>query len=171
MKLLVFLTLLRLAIFADDNRICNIDDRIMYSIASVERHKKTPIGYPYLISINKKKDQYKALQDTKINSYFLDSRTIDCENQEKCISILNRLTSLNIINIDCGCFQINYKFWSIKKKDYFDIKKSYDKACDIIMSHNKRNWTWENIAKYHSKTKKHNDRYKKNLLVAVKRNL
>jgi hypothetical protein len=135
----------------------------MYGIASVERHKKTPIGYPYLISLNSKRDQRAIQKDTVLKPYFLDSRTIDCRNKENCVAILNRLISQRVTNLDCGGFQLNYMYWKMEKSKYFDVEQSYKKACSIVMFHNEKKWTWKNIAKYHSKTKKYNDRYKKNL--------
>lgn len=157
-------------LYAQDE-VCTVDDRIMYSIASVERHKKTPIGYPYLISLNSKSDQKRVAKDKELKKFFLDKRTIDCQDTETCIAILDRLESNNIVNVDLGAFQLNYKYWKIPKSSYFDIKKSYSKACSIVMSHNQNEWTWENIAKYHSKTKKYNNIYKSTLLAIVEKNI
>ncbi len=148
---------------------CSVDDRIMFAIATVERHNKTPVGYPYLISLNLSIDQKTAAKMTETQGYFLDRRTMDCRSQNECVSILTALEKKSIINLDLGAFQTNYMFWKLKKKNYFDLEKSYDKACDIVMSHNKKGWTWENIAKYHSKTKKLNKKYSKNVLDAIKR--
>lgn len=149
---------------------CKVDDRIMFAIATIERHPKTPIGYPFLISLNSSKDQKKAIKNKTLKNFFLDKRTIDCDNKETCVKILSILEDNGIKNLDLGGFQLNYLYWDMKNnQDYFNIKKSYKKACAIVMSHNKNKWTWENIAKYHSKTKKYNESYKKNLLAVVER--
>ena len=151
---------------------CSVDDRIMFAIAKVERHPKTPVGYPFLISINMKKDKVKAKKIQSLKKYFLDSRTLDCNSQEECVGVLHELNNHGITNLDCGAFQLNYKYWKMQRiADYFDTKKSYEKACSIVMSHNKSNWSWENIAKYHSKTKKYNTKYKKYLIATIEKEL
>jgi len=148
---------------------CVVDDRIMYAIAEIEGHRDTPVGYPYLISINSKKDKLKAKRIKELAPYFLDSRTIDCQGESQCTSLLSILNSNGIFNLDLGSFQINELYWKMDKRDYFNIKKSYHKACEIVMSHNKMKWSWENIAKYHSKTKSHNLKYKKYLLAKIEK--
>lgn len=141
---------------------CEVDDLIMYSIAKNERHPKKPIGYPYLISFNNAKDKEKLGKN--IQEFFIDNRTIDCLNSKFCIEILDTLIANGIKNLDCGAYQINYLFWKMPIENYFDIKKSYDKACLIVSSHNQKFWSWENIAKYHSQTPKYNFSYKQKLL-------
>ena len=148
---------------------CNVDDRIMFSIAEIEKHKDRVVGYPYLISFNSRKDIDKLNIDIK--KYFIDSRTIDCQNVDTCKYILSILILNNIKNLDCGAFQINYKFWKIPNTDYFDIKKSYAKACSIVESHNKLKWSWNNIANYHSGTPHLNRKYKSLLLSSIQRNI
>jgi len=149
---------------------CAVDDRIMFAIATIEKHPKTPVGYPYLISLNSSKDQRKARTNKALEKFFLDKRTIDCNNKETCVEILSILEENGIKNLDLGGFQINYLYWGMESnQDYFNVRKSYEKACIIVTSHNKNKWTWENIAKYHSKTKKYNEAYKKNLLALVER--
>ncbi|WP_294961485.1 hypothetical protein [Sulfurimonas sp.] len=150
---------------------CKVDDNIMYGIATIEKNKHTPVGYPFLISLNSAKDQKSIRANDELSYLFLDVRTIDCVNQKNCVSVLKSLKAKGIKNLDLGAFQICQLFWEMPEADYFDIKKSYLKACSIVMSHNKKKWSWKNIAKYHSKTKKHNNRYKKELLAAVKKNL
>jgi hypothetical protein len=56
-------------------------------------------------------------------------------------------------------------------KDYFDLEDSYLKACQIIEHHTKKELTWSNIAKYHSGTKKYNDRYKERLFKILKEHI
>jgi len=171
MQIILSLVLLFVAGLSAKEFTCKVDDRIMYAIAKIERHKATPIGYPYLISINLKKDQKEMRNDASLKKYFLDRRTLDCKSQTECVAVLNKLKSHKITNLDCGAYQINSKYWSLEDKDYFDIRKSYFKACEIVMSHNKAKWTWENIAKYHSKTKRYNDRYKKYLIATIEKSM
>lgn len=171
MQIISFFVLLIASVLPAKDFSCKVDDRIMYAIAKVESHKSTPVGYPYLISINTRRDQIKARKDASLKKYFLDRRTLDCNTQTECIAVLKKLQSHEITNLDCGAFQINRQYWSLKDEDYFDVKKSYLKACEIVMSYNKSKWTWENIAKYHSKTKKYNDRYKKYLITTIERNM
>jgi len=163
-----FLLLFTTFLFSQEQ--CEVDDRIMFAIATVERSNKTPIGYPYLISINTKKDQVEIRKNKKIKQLMLDRRTIDCENVELCLATLRSINRLGIKNLDLGSFQINQMFWSMKESNYFDVERSYYKACSIVESYNKKEWTWKNIAKYHSKTKVHNDRYKKALIARVESN-
>ena len=149
---------------------CSIDKRIMYSIAQVEKHPKRVVGYQYLISFNNKDDIYMVK-----NIYphlFIDNRTLDCENSYQCADILYNLSTYGIRNLDCGTFQINTKYHEMNKfEDYFDLKISYKKACTIVEGHIKKGLTWENIAKYHSKTKKYNEAYKKKLFKVLEKNL
>jgi len=148
---------------------CSIDKRIMYSIAQVEKHNKRVIGYQYLISFNSKNDAYMAK-----NIYpflFLDDRTIDCENETLCSDILYNLQTYGINNLDCGTFQINTKFWKMPYNNYFNLKKSYKKACSIVEFYTKKELTWQNIAKYHSGTRKHNEKYQELIYIVLKKNL
>lgn len=142
----------------------------MYSIAQVEKHPRRVIGYQYLISFNNKNDMYMVK-----NIYphlFIDNRTIDCKTSYQCADILYNLNNYGITNLDCGTFQINVKYHQMYYyEDYFDLKKSYKKACTIIEGHVKNELSWKNIAKYHSKTKKYNDAYKKRLFKALRENL
>lgn len=149
---------------------CTVDDRIMFAILEIEKHPQLGIGYPYLISFNNKTDLNKY--KTKYDMIKLDNRTIDCYNKENCSNILKELEKkYNINNLDLGAFQINKKYWNMKLKDYFDLKKSYRKACSIIVGHNKKKWTWSNIANYHSKTNKLNTEYKNKILKNIYKNI
>ena len=148
---------------------CKVDDRIMYSIAEIEKHPLMPIGYPYLISLNSKKD-YDKLNNNEKN-LMLDKRTIDCNDLNTCSKILEELIKKNIKNVDCGAFQINYRYWKRDFGDYFKLRKSYEIACDIIHKKNVNKWSWVNIAKYHSATPKYNEKYKKRLIASIKRNI
>ncbi|MBD3840041.1 MAG: hypothetical protein IE878_06630, partial [Epsilonproteobacteria bacterium] len=112
---------------------CKVDDRILYGIACIEKHKKRPVGYPYIISLNNEKDQKKAKTFVEIKDLFLDSRTLDCDNQERCVKVFNFLLSKGIKNLDNGGFQLNNLYWEVEQvADYFDPYKSYLKACEIV---------------------------------------
>lgn len=148
---------------------CKVDDRIMFSIAEVEKHAKRDVGYPYLISLNNTKDKEKLSED--FTPYFLDNRTIDCENYENCILIAKTLIENGVTNLDNGAFQINYNYWKMPLGNYFDIKKSYLKACSIIESHNTKEWTLRNIANYHSGTPSLNKKYRAKLLAKINKNI
>jgi len=148
---------------------CEVDDRIMYSIAEIEKHQKRIVGYPYLISFNDKQDLSK-LNDS-IKSFFIDNRTIDCLNIQVCNKLLNLFIMNGIKNLDCGAFQLNYMYWKLPIGEYFDIKKSYLKACSIIENNNKLKWSWSNIANYHSSTPKINKKYQALLLASIKKNI
>jgi hypothetical protein len=171
MQIVLIVALLVSIIQATEDYVCKVDDRIMFAIAKIEKHRTTPVGYPFLISINAKKDQKTARKIPSIKKYFLDSRTLDCGSKTECVSVLEKLNQHGITNLDCGAYQINYKYWSMRKPEYFDIQKSYFKACEIVMSHNRTKWSWENIAKYHSKTKKYNEKYKKYLIATIEKNI
>lgn len=168
-KISILLALLSSILFSEEFK-CKVDDRIMYGIACIEKHNKRPVGYPYLISLNNKSDQKKAKENKVLKPLFLDTRTIDCKDAKQCVKIYNLLHKIGIKNLDNGGFQINNLFWTMNEtEDYFDVKKSYIKACEIVQSYNIKEWSWENIAKYHSKTENLNKKYKKILLSAVER--
>jgi len=155
----LFISLLLLSsLFAGEQK-CLLKYSTMYIIAMNEKHKDKAVGYPYLISLNNKKDVIKAKE--KYKNYFLDNRTIDCINKEKCFQITKNLIADKITNLDLGAFQINYKYHKIKIKDYFNLKKSYIASCKIASQYikNKQKITFRDIAKYHSHTKKYNRLY------------
>lgn len=142
---------------------CKLDYSIMYLLILNEKSLHRPVGYPYLISFNKKSDIKKVSK--RYQNLFMDSRTIDCLNVDMCVSILNYLYDKKIKNVDLGTFQIN-NFWFKfnDKKNYFIIEKSYEKSCEIASKYiNPNNITFEDIARYHSSTKKINKLYAQNL--------
>lgn len=151
-------------IFANE---CSIDDKVMFAIAENERSKYKPIGYPYLISLNNSSDKDKLGESLK--KYMLDGRTIDCKYSELCIKILDLLIKNKITNLDLGAYQINYIFYKIPLNEYFDISKSYLKACKIVKKHTKKDMSWKNIAKYHSGTPEFNKIYREKLMKNVKK--
>jgi len=139
---------------------CNVPYEIMHTIASVERHPAKEIGYPFLISFNSKKDSRVIKQEYDYK--WLDSRTIDCGDKKSCSELFSNLKNLKIYNLDSGAFQINYKYHKYKNAIYFNLKDSYIASCEILSSLIKRyGYSWDTIAKYHSFTKKHKDKYLK----------
>ncbi len=140
----------------------------MNSIAQIEKHPKRNVGYSYLISFNNKKDAMIAKE--AYHEYFIDSRTMDCQTEDFCTEILYDLNSVDIKNVDCGIYQINAKFWKMSYDNYFNSQKSYEKACTIIENNTKNDFSLKNIAAYHSKTKKYNERYQKKLIEILNNN-
>ena len=142
----------------------------MYSIAQVEKHPKRVLGYQYLISFNNKDD---AILAASVYPYlFIDTRTMDCEDSYTCADILYNLQMYGINNLDCGTYQINAKYWQMDDfEDYFDLEKSFKRACEIVQYHTKTKLSWTNIAKYHSGTPKYNEKYKQKLFKYLKANM
>lgn len=142
---------------------CSIEKEIIYSILLNEGLKKKA-GYEYIISFN---NSYEAdkIRKTELKNMFINNRTIDCKNRQLCSYILYELTKINIINLDLGAFQINYKFHNLDTlADYFDIHKSYIFACKYIENCVKQYGdNFKAYACYHSRTKEHNEKYQKNL--------
>jgi len=142
------------------NAECLIDYSVLYAVASCERHIKRDVGYPYLISFNNKSDVNKAKKNLTLN--WMDNRTVDCKSRDNCKKKLKTLNDLNINNLDLGGYQICQRSFNYKDYDeYFTLKKSYQNACGIIYSHYKetKKWSWQTIARYHSKTPKLNRSY------------
>lgn len=143
---------------------CLVDYSIMYVLAKNERHTSKDIGYPYLISFNNKEDALKAKNTLKLN--WLDNRTVDCKSLENCQSNLSSINSMQITNLDLGGYQINQNSFNYSDKtEYFNLKKSYENACNIVYAHylETDEWSWKTIARYHSKTPKLNKPYAMNL--------
>ncbi len=143
---------------------CLVDYSVMYVLAKNERHTSKDIGYPYLISFNNQKDALKAKNTLELN--WLDSRTVDCKSLENCQVKLSNINSMQITNLDLGGYQINQSSFSFSDKtEYFNLKKSYENACNIVYAHylETNEWSWKTIARYHSKTPKLNKPYAMNL--------
>jgi len=130
---------------------CGIEYELMYSIATQERHKHKPVGYPYLISLNKKEDQALA-RDRNVTENWLDRRTIDCQNSKNCQELYKTLYSIGIKNVDLGAYQINPVWHKHPTEQYFNTEKSYLIACDYLKSlyAEQGEWNWKTIASYHS---------------------
>ncbi|RDU55068.1 hypothetical protein CQA49_00885 [Helicobacter sp. MIT 00-7814] len=141
---------------------CQIHDDVLFGIATIEGHPKRDLGYPYIISFNKKSDIYKLTEDDRWFS--IDSRTIDCLDTDRCLAVYSEIRDLGIKDIDLGAFQINPRFWQYNPEEYFDFEKSKQRACEILTKIKDRHgWSWESIAKYHSKKKENNLAYQKRL--------
>ncbi len=144
-------------LFSNDDE-CSIDYSIMYAIQKIERHSKFPIGYPFIISFNSKEDVIFAKKKFDLN--WIDNRSINCEELIKCEKILKKLIKIKVDNLDLGSFQINYKYHKMKLRDYFNNKKSYLKACEILQDLIQRYGTSaDTIARYHSSTDKYKNIY------------
>ena len=129
---------------------CPIPYSVMYAIAKNEGHWKRPVGYPYIISLNGKKNAEKA-KSLLGDVLFIDRRTIDCENSKKCVTIAEKLLHYGIRNIDLGAFQINYRWHPGRLADYFDTASGYRISCGILYSIvRKDGWNWNSIGKYHA---------------------
>ena len=144
---------------------CPIEYSILYSIASVERHPKRSIGYPYIISFNKQIPKKLKIKLTKLGLKSLDGRSYDCKNMRLCVESARTIVGAGYENIDLGPFQINYMFYKDNFFKYFSLKESYKKACSILTNLiEKYGYTWETIAKYHSFKKDKNLKYLKKLI-------
>jgi len=144
---------------------CFIPDEIMYSILLSEKTKKRKIGYEFLIRNNskeKKKLFYNIIK--KFNHKEISNNLIDCLNKKNCIKISQELIKKDILNLDLGAYQINNYYHSDNLNIFFNFDKSYFKACGFIEKNiTKNGWNWEAVARYHSKTPKHNKKYIKRL--------
>lgn len=143
---------------------CGLNDDYLSIIQMNERNMGREIGYPYLISFNSKKEA--NVVRNSLDGYWIDDRTIDCEDRVTCKYILHSLEELNINNLDLGSFQLNKKYHKLNEEDYFDNEKEKQVACTILESNFKKyGYSWKTFANYHSKTKKHNKRYREKLMV------
>lgn len=144
---------------------CLVDYSVMYLIANNEMHKERDVGYPYLISFNSPKDAQLAKESIK-DLHWLDKRSVDCKSPSECKKNLESINLLGINNLDLGGYQINQKWYNYSdSSEYFNLKKSYENACNILYSHFEETgvWNWQTIARYHSKTPKYNTRYAERL--------
>jgi len=128
---------------------------LLFSIAKAESKN---IFYPYIISINSKKD-IKKLKKIGIN--LKKGRIINCYDKNTCINAVKLLIKAGITNIDLGVFQINYKYHKLPLEDYFDIKKSAEYASRYIYKLARKfdKWNWKILAMYHSATPHLNEKY------------
>lgn len=143
---------------------CVITYDLLYLIANNEKHPRRAVGYPYLISFNKKQDMHKLKPEHK--RLMLDNRTLDCQSKELCTEICSYLIDNRVKNMDLGGFQICYAVHNKKMRldQFFSLKDSFAFAKQYSEENVKRKGcTWEGLAYYHSGTEKHNKRYAKGL--------
>ncbi|WP_323585398.1 lysozyme family protein [Aliarcobacter butzleri] len=163
MKLILFLLIVISTSYSKD--VCKIDNKIMYSILIKESYSRKDAGYPYIISFNNESDQ-SLIKKTKLNSYMLNSRNLDCKNKELCEKILKSLVKHKITNLDLGPYQIHFDshYKNVPLTTFFDLQKSYLFACNYVKSKiDKYGFNWFAIASYHSETPKFNYIYQKEL--------
>jgi len=148
---------------------CSVPYETIRLVAVAERHIKRDIGYPYLISFNSKnKDIQEILKGFKYER--LDSRTIDCKSESNCINITKKLISFNQVNLDLGAFQQCYRYFKYEDmSNYFSLKKSYKKTCNILEDLIKRyGYSWDTIGMYHNRKSKEKERWLKLISQKVK---
>jgi hypothetical protein len=161
------------------NSECKIPNEIMTALAMTERSPKKKIGYTYLIRINGKTNSKQAkeklskqIKEKKITLLERDKfgDVYDCQNEKNCSEATRTLIKNGIKNIDLGAYQTNYRYHPSKIEHYFKFETSYMLACkyqhELV---NQYGWSWQTVAKYHSKTKEHNERYQKLLIANYKK--
>jgi hypothetical protein len=124
--------------------------------------------YPFYIRTN---DNEKLNKFNEIIKYFNHKKTedtmvVDCINSDNCTKLATALIKENIINLDLGLFQINYKSFKYQIHSYFDEELANLTACKVIEEKIRitKNWSWETLATYHSLTPKLNKIYKEKLI-------
>lgn len=174
-KVLMSLVVLFLSnnIFAQttNNQECTLSHKIIYGIAKNERHAKRDVGYPYIISFNNNEDLEMVKDDLKqLNLIILDNRSVDCKSKEICAAVTKYLVeNYKIVNLDLGAFQHCYIYYKYPYENYFDLKKSYQKTCEIVEDDIKKyGFTWETIARFHNSkeglNKIYRDKLQENIL-------
>jgi len=133
--------------------------QLLYSVAKTESYN---IFYPYIISINSKRDIEKL---KKVGIKLKNNRYFDCYDLKTCINSVKLLVRAGINNIDLGVFQINYKYHKLPIKDYFILKNSAIYVDNLIYKLSKEfnKWNWKILAMYHSATPYLNKQYIKNV--------
>ncbi|MBL3518857.1 hypothetical protein H0A43_00015 [Arcobacter lanthieri] len=155
-----FLLFFGVELFAD---ICIVPNILLETIKITENERR----YPFYIRTNEKIEQFYNIANRFIYKKTKDKYVIDCLNKDNCSELTKTLIKNNITNLDLGLFQINYNSFKYPLHSYFDIKKSYINACEIVeekIKINKGRWNWEVLASYHSTTPKYNNIYKKKLI-------
>jgi hypothetical protein len=143
---------------------CQIDYKMMWSIAQNEKHKNRDTGYPYLISFNKKQQRFLLRKEHR--QLLLDNRTLDCKSKELCVEIADYLIKMGVRNMDLGAFQVCYMYHgdNMPLDKFFDLNESYKFAYSFVKRLvNQHGCTWQALARYHSATPTHNSRYAKGL--------
>lgn len=157
----IFFLFTPLISFGDE---CIITYKMLYAIAKNEKHKHRDVGYPYLISFNNKSD-IKKLQNAD-KKMMLDNRTMDCQNREYCTYVASYLIESGVKNMDVGPFQICYMYHKNKMSldQFFSLKDSFEFAKKFSEQNTRvHGCTWKALARYHSATPSHNNKYAKGL--------
>lgn len=87
-------------------------------------------------------------------------------NKWKAIFFVNRLLVAGHDNIDIGLMQVN---WMYHGRAFTDLAEAFDPyhnvqyAVSYLMQHRQQRDWWASVGRYHSKTKKHADRYIQNV--------
>jgi hypothetical protein len=161
MKKIITMAILSLPLFSFDYmEECTVPNIIIKTVQITENE----ISYPYLIRANSKLDLFNTIVERYTYNKTKDKNVIDCINKDNCISIANSLIENKIINIDLGLHQINYDSYQKPIYRYFDTVESAKSACEVIEDKTKKGWTWEDLAKYYSKTPSLNKIYKEKLI-------
>lgn len=162
MRNLFFSILLTAGAIASD--VCSIRDTVVLAVLEAESHPKKGIGYQYLISFNDKREA-KLVKD-HLPNFFIDNRTIDCQNMETCTLLTKKLFEAGFKNLDIGAFQINSYFHKRDNiEDYFNYEKSYKAACGYLEKMvDKHGYNWFAIASYNSQTLSNNVVYQRRLI-------
>ena len=142
---------------------CKLSYSIMSMIATAEKSKYRPLGYPYIIAFNSFKIPEYLSKKEKFKK--LDKRSIDCLSVDNCIKILASLIENQIHNIDIGAFQANYIYFKFPYDEYFVLEKSYYNACQrldyLIETYG---LSFHTLARYHSSTPEINENYRNKLI-------
>lgn len=163
MKILTSLLAVNISLLAS---VCNIDNALLSAIEMQERHAYKEVGYPYLISFNNKSEA-KKLKKTfeQLKGEWLDNRTFDCKESQNCIKITKALVTNGYKNLDLGHLQFCYTHHTFEISEYFDPKRSKQRACKYLYSlKNQFGWSWKTVARYHSSTPELNSNYKKMII-------
>jgi len=123
---------------------------------------------PYIIGLNRKKDIKKA----KKNGFNVKKRRIIyCYNENTCVDYVKNLNKIGINNLDLGPFQINTKYHKLSSLyDYFNYEKSRNSVKKILATLiNRHGYSWYTIGRYHSGTKKLNQKYCSKLFKTMKK--
>lgn len=142
---------------------CRVPYEVMYAIGSAERSLQRQVGYPYLIAANGGGTTRCATR--LAGPLFIDRRTIDCGEREACSALAEALVSECGENFDLGAFQLNYRWHRFAFDEYFELAKSYRRACGFVEELAARHgWSWDTVAMYHSSTPKHKEPYRKKIV-------
>ncbi|MDD5373295.1 MAG: transglycosylase SLT domain-containing protein [Sulfurimonas sp.] len=151
------------SLFGFENKRCSLKEPVVLAVLEAESHPKKELGYQYLISFNNKEEA--RLVKKYLPKYFIDSRTMDCENIETCALLTKKLFESGFYNLDLGAFQINSYHHKYPIEDYFNYEKSYKTACGYLEKMiGKYGYNWFAIASYNSQSVLNNVKYQHKLI-------